>query len=65
MRDVLAFTTHSVPALDTGIGIAAGYASDREFIAAMEAERAALPPVLRDALNAVDAALEHRILYGE
>lgn len=52
----------TIPMLDTGIGIEAGYADDQELLAAGQAERDALPPPVRDMVDAIDEAVERRIL---
>lgn len=53
---------HTVPALDTGLGRAAGYASDAELFAAAAAQRAALPPMLRAALDQAERELDRAVL---
>lgn len=60
----IVLTVHSVPVIDTGIGIEAGYESDVAMLAAAEAKRAALPPAVRTLLDQVDAEVERRILFG-
>lgn len=60
--DDIQFTVRTVPVLDTGLGIEAGYASDAEFIRAAEAERAALDPEVRAGLDDLNAELQRRIL---
>ena len=56
---------HVFPVIDTGIGIAAGYASDREFIEASEAERALLPKPFLKILEATDMLMDEIFLLGK
>jgi hypothetical protein len=60
---------HKTPMLDTGIGQSMGYANDAEFIAAAQAEREAalelLTPEARATIEAAEAELERRLLFGE
>ncbi len=59
--------TVTVPMLDTGLGIEAGYANDAELIAAAQAQRAELEKLLTPEalarLDAAEAELERRISY--
>lgn len=55
-------TVHRVPMLDTGIGQEAGYANDQEFIEAVDAERAALDPEVREALEQAERDLARKLL---
>lgn len=48
--------------LDTGIGISQGYASDAEFRAAMKAEREALPPEVREAVDEIERDVMRRMM---
>lgn len=56
------FKVVSVPLLDTGIGKSQGYADDQEFMAAMDAERAALPAEQRKLMDELDAKIDARML---
>lgn len=58
-------TVERVPVGDTGIGIAAGYSSDRELIEVADAERAALPPEARAVLERAERELERRVILGD
>lgn len=55
-------TTHTFKTLDTGIGQEAGYESDEALLAAVEAERAALPPEVREAVESLEADIQRRML---
>lgn len=57
-------TVYTAPMLDTGIGQEAGYANDDEFRAAMQAEREAMDPVERAAVEAIEADMERQFLFG-
>jgi hypothetical protein len=52
-------------ARETGIGIEAGYGSDVALIAAAEAERAGLPPVVRDSMDSIDREAARKFTEGE
>ena len=54
-----------VPAQDTGIGREAGYKDDADLIAAYEAERAALPPAVRETVDKLDAEMMARFVNGD
>lgn len=58
------FRTVSVPMDDTGIGQEAGYANDRAFLAAAEAERALLPESVRAAVEEFDRAMSRAFFFG-
>jgi hypothetical protein len=53
-----------VPALDTGIGRAAGFANDQELVEHVKAEREKLPPSVRDLYERLDAAEDRAFLHG-
>lgn len=57
-------TVTSMPALDTGIGIEAGYASDADMIAADEAWRATLSPAMRELVERLDEIAVDVAIYG-
>lgn len=56
---------YKVPVLDTGIGREAGFESDKELIAAAQAERDALPPEVRQLADAVDEEIDRAFLFGD
>lgn len=58
------YTVRSVPMLDTGIGREAGYANDKEFIEAVEAERALLPDAVRQMLEEFERRETEALLFG-
>lgn len=58
-------TVYTVPMIDTGIGREAGYANDDEFRAAIKAEREAMDPKVRAAVEAVEADFMRRVLFGD
>lgn len=67
--DKVELMVRRVPVLDTGIGKALGYANDKEFMAAAEAERAEVMKLLsvdeRARLERAEAELERRVLWGD
>lgn len=63
------FNVRRVPVLDTGIGQALGYVSDRDFIeqTTAEAERikAEMTPEMRAAVEAAEAELVRGVIHGD
>lgn len=55
----------SVPFLDTGLGREAGYASDREFIEAWEAELAKMSPAERAFFEEDMRRLTRKFVLGD
>jgi hypothetical protein len=53
------------PMHDTGIGQEMGYANDKEFIEAVEAERAQLPQEAQDAIRQLEAEMTRSFLFGD
>jgi hypothetical protein len=62
--DDIKYTVHRFPMLDTGIGREAGYASDAEFIDAIEAERALLSEILRQQIEEFQRRETLAFLFG-
>jgi hypothetical protein len=56
---------HSFPVLDTGIGIEAGYASDRDLLEAAAKERAEKSPADRAILDECDRLIDRAFLFGD
>lgn len=57
-------TTHRFAMLDTGIGRELGYVSDKEFIAAIEEQRARLDPGTRQLIADIEALEADAFLFG-
>lgn len=55
----------TVPMLDTGIGIEAGFKDDADLIRHARAERAAMDPLTREIVDKIDAEVDRRWLWGE
>ena len=61
MADEIEYVVTSVPMLDTGIGVEAGYASDKGLLEAAARDRAALPPTIRDTMDEADRRMDEAI----
>ena len=59
------YTTVSAPMPDTGLGRELGFEDDAAAIREAEAQRAALPPALRETLDEFDRRLYRAFIYGD
>lgn len=58
-------TIYTVPMLDTGLGREAGFRDDAELIEAARRKREAMPPVVREIVEAIDRRLEDAAINGD
>lgn len=58
------YETVSVPMLDTGIGRAAGFESDKALHDAVEAEIAALPEPVQRVIREANRRIDREIMFG-
>lgn len=64
MSDDPQITVVSMPMLDTGIGMEAGFRDDAHLREVAKAEREAMDPVSRELANRIDRDIEHAFLFG-